>query len=91
MNHLLVLKALAADSSESPELQYLLSVCVLQAREVFDSVELAIGEPPEGPFSAVLLLSEANVLLTRRSLEAMRDRLLEGAKEVRPYRLADTG
>jgi 2-polyprenyl-3-methyl-5-hydroxy-6-metoxy-1,4-benzoquinol methylase len=91
VNDLLVLKALAADSSESPELQYLLSLCVLQAREVFGFVELATGKAPERPFSAVLLLSEANVLLTRRSLQAMRDRLLEGAAEVRPYRLADSG
>lgn len=91
MNELLVLKALAADSSESPELQYLLSLCLLHASEVFGSAELVIGEPPAGHYSAVLLLSEANVLLTRRSLEVMRDRQLGGASEVRPYRLADTG
>ena len=91
MNDLLVLKAFAPDSSESPELQYLLSLCLLEAREAFGSAELAIGEPPEGRFSAVLLIGEANVLLTRRSLRSMRDRLLSGAAEVRPYRLADTG
>lgn len=91
MNDLLVLKALAADSSESPEFQYLLSLCLLEAREVFGSAELAAGEPPAGRFGAVLQLSEANVLLARRSLRAMRGRLHAGAAEVRPYRLADTG
>jgi SAM-dependent methyltransferase len=88
---LLVLKALGDDSAESPELQYLLSLCLLHARQAFGSVELAGGAPPEGEFGAVLLLSDANVLLTRRTLEVMRDRLLAGASEVRPYRLADTG
>lgn len=95
MNDLLVLKALGADSARSPEFQYLLTLCVLHAREVFGRAELAFeGDPlPEGPFGAVLLLSEANVLLARRSLEAMRDRLADGTvgTEVRPYRLADTG
>jgi SAM-dependent methyltransferase len=88
---LLVLKALGDDSAESPEFQYLLSLCLLHARQAFGSAELAVGEPPEGEFRAVLLLSDANVLLTRRTLEVMRDRLLAGAFEVRPYRLADTG
>jgi len=88
---LLVLKALGDDSAESPEFQYLLSLCLLHARQAFGSAELAVGEPPEREFDAVLVLSDANVLLTRRTLEVMRDRLLAGASEVRPYRLADTG
>lgn len=91
MTGLLVLKSLGDDSAESPEFQYLLSLCLLHARQAFGSAELAIGEPPQGEFEAVLLLSDANVLLTRRTLEVMRDRLLAGASEVRPYRLADTG
>jgi 2-polyprenyl-3-methyl-5-hydroxy-6-metoxy-1,4-benzoquinol methylase len=91
---LLVLKAFGADSAGSPEFQYLLSLVLLQAREAFGRAELAFegqGPLPPGPFDAVLVLSDANVLLARRSLEAMRDRLLAGAAEVRPYRLADTG
>ncbi|MFL6289678.1 MAG: class I SAM-dependent methyltransferase [Thermoanaerobaculia bacterium] len=91
MTGLLVLKALGDDSAESPEFQYLLSLCLLHARQAFGSAELAVGAPPEGEFGAVLLLSGANVLLTRRTLEVMRDRLRAGAAEVRPYRLADTG
>ncbi len=93
MNDLLVLKALNDDSARSPEFQYLLSLVLLHAREAFGRAELAYeGDPlPSGPFDMVLRLSDANVLLTRRSLEAMRERLLAGAAEVRPYRLADTG
>ncbi|HEX6864533.1 MAG TPA: class I SAM-dependent methyltransferase [Thermoanaerobaculia bacterium] len=91
MTGLLVLKSLGDDSAESPEFQYLLSLCLLHARQAFGSAELAVGEPPARKFDAVLLLSDANVLLTRRTLEIMRDRLLAGASEVRPYRLADTG
>lgn len=96
MSDLLVVKTLDADSAEAPEFQYLLSHSLLEAREVFDRVELAIaGEapvPPDGRrFDAVLLLSSANVLLCRHSLAAMRDLLQTGAQEVRPYRLADLG
>lgn len=91
MTGLLVLKALGDDSAASPEFQYLLSLVLLHARQAFGSAELGVLRPPEGRFDAVLLLSDANVLLTRRTLEVMRDRLLAGATEVRPYRLADTG
>lgn len=94
MTNLLVLKTLGDDSAGSPEFQYLLSLVLLHAREAFGRAELAFegqGPLPAGPFDAVLRLSDANVLLTRRSLEAMRDRLLAGAAEVRPYRLAETG
>ncbi len=91
MTDLLVLKALGDDSANSPEFQYLLSLVLRHARQAFRSAELAVGEPPAREFDAVLLLSDANVLLTRRTLEVMRDRLLGGASEVRPYRLADTG
>ena len=93
MSELLVVKALAAESAESPEFQYLLSHCLLEAREVFDCVETVMageGPPPaERRFDAVLLLSSSNVLLCRRSLAVMRERLEAGAQEVRPYRLAD--
>jgi 2-polyprenyl-3-methyl-5-hydroxy-6-metoxy-1,4-benzoquinol methylase len=91
---LLVLKTLGADSARSPEFQYLLSLVLLHAREAFGRAELAIegeGPLPDGPFDAVLVLSDANVLLTRRSLEVLRDRLRAGAAEVRPYRLSDIG
>jgi SAM-dependent methyltransferase len=97
VTNLLVLKTLGSDSAGSPEFQYLLSLVLLHAREAFGHAELAIegrGPLPAGPFDAVLRLSDANALLTRRSLEAMRDRLLAnaaGTAEVRPYRLADTG
>lgn len=93
MADLLVVKALDADSAHSPEFQYLLSHVLLEAREVFDRVKLVIAgkERVEGTFDAVLLLSSANVLLCRRSLAALWNALEAGAREVRPYRLADAG
>ncbi|HKI02422.1 MAG TPA: class I SAM-dependent methyltransferase [Thermoanaerobaculia bacterium] len=94
MTSLLVVKALDADSAHAPEFQYLLSHSLLEAREVFDRVELLIagqGPAPEGSFDAVLLLSSGNVLLCRRSLAAMWDLLRTGCQEIRPYRLADAG
>ncbi|HEV7506110.1 MAG TPA: class I SAM-dependent methyltransferase [Thermoanaerobaculia bacterium] len=96
MPSLLIVKALDAGSAQSPELQYLLSHCLLEAREVFDSVDLAVAEdPPEplagGRFDAVLLVSSGNVLLCRRSLAAMWALLRTGLQEVRPYRLAEAG
>jgi SAM-dependent methyltransferase len=93
VSDLLVLSALEPDSAESPEFRYLLSWCLMQAREVFGSAEPWTGaEPPPDPsrFDAVLVLASNRVLLARRSLEAMRDRLGQGAGEVRPWRLADT-
>ncbi|HET9226718.1 MAG TPA: class I SAM-dependent methyltransferase [Thermoanaerobaculia bacterium] len=88
MNCLLVLESLGDDNAASPEFRYLLGLCLLHARQAFGHAELA---PAEGSFDAVLRLPDANVLLTRRSLEVMRDQLLAGASEVRPYRLAATG
>jgi SAM-dependent methyltransferase len=96
MSSLLIVKALDDDSAHAPEFQYLLSHSLLEAREVFDPVVLAVAgeqpEPPEaGRFDAVLLLSSGNVLLCRQSLAAMRDLLQTGLQEVRPYRLAEAG
>lgn len=96
MADLLVLTALEDGDSESahaPEFQYLLSHGLLEARQVFDRVEtVRAGEKRiPGTFDAVLLLSSANVLLCRRSLAAMWSALQAGAREVRPYRLADVG
>jgi 2-polyprenyl-3-methyl-5-hydroxy-6-metoxy-1,4-benzoquinol methylase len=93
MASLLIVKTLDADSAQSPEFQYLLSHTQLEAREVFDHVELVIaGEEIKGDgFDAVLLLSSGNVLLCRRSLAAMWNLLQTGLQEVRPYRLAEAG
>ena len=99
MADLLVLTALEdsnggeGESAHAPEFQYLLSHVLLEAREVFDRVVpmAAGGGRVEGRFDAVLLLSSANVLLCRRSLAAMWSALQAGAREVRPYRLADVG
>ncbi|HXO21325.1 MAG TPA: class I SAM-dependent methyltransferase [Thermoanaerobaculia bacterium] len=94
MADLLILKAEDPASAEAPEFQYLFSYCLLQAREVFGSVRLLRN--PEGLVdvggeAAVLVLGPQNILLSARSLAAMRDRLRAGAAEVRPFRLADTG
>jgi 2-polyprenyl-3-methyl-5-hydroxy-6-metoxy-1,4-benzoquinol methylase len=95
MTRLLIAKTPSADSAHAPEFQYLLSHCLLEAREVFDDVELIRGEQPEPtsgqPFDAVLVLSSGNVLLCRQSLAAMWDLLRTGLKEIRPYRLAEAG
>lgn len=94
MTDLLVLKTFDGDSAGAPEFRYLLSLVLLHAREAFGRAELAIegeGPLPAGPFDAVLRLGSANALLTRRTLEVMRDRLLAGASDVRPYLLAETG
>lgn len=96
MADLLVLTALEdsdGESAHAPEFQYLLSHVLLEARAVFDHVmPMAAGEGRvEGRFDAVLLLSSAKVLLCRRSLAAMWSALQAGAREVRPYRLADVG
>jgi SAM-dependent methyltransferase len=93
LSDLLVLTTSDSESAHAPEFRYLLSHCLLQARQVFDRVEVAEA-PPEAPpsrhFDAVLRLG-GHVLIGRRSLEAMRDALSQGASEVRPHRLADTG
>ncbi len=96
MADLLVLTALEegdGESAHAPEFQYLLSHVLLEARAVFDRVVpmAAGGGRVEGTFDAVLLLSSANVLLCRRSLAAMWSALQAGAREVRPFRLADVG
>lgn len=96
MADLLVLTALEdgeGESAHAPEFRYLHSHCLLEARAVFDRVvSMAAGAGRvDGRFDAVLLLSSANVLICRRSLAAMWRALQEGAREVRPYRLADAG
>jgi SAM-dependent methyltransferase len=93
---LLVLRRREPDGERSPELRYLFSYCLLQAREAFDRVEVLTVEEGRAPAvpgacDAVLLLASGNVLIARRSLEAMHDRLRAGASEVRPRRLADGG
>ena len=93
MSRLLIAKTLAADSARAPEFQYLLSHCLLEARKVFDDVELIQGaqlEPSSGSqFDAALVLTSENVLLCRHSLAAMWDLLRTGLEEVQPYRLAE--
>ncbi|MEP7011500.1 MAG: class I SAM-dependent methyltransferase [Acidobacteriota bacterium] len=96
MASLRILKALDPESAGSPEFRYLLSHLVLEARRVFDPVtlfenpaELPPGDP-EGT-DLYLLLSPQNVLLLAASFAAMRERLGEGATQVRPVRLTDAG
>jgi 2-polyprenyl-3-methyl-5-hydroxy-6-metoxy-1,4-benzoquinol methylase len=95
MSRLLISKTLASDSAHAPEFQYLLSHCVLEAREVFDDVELVQGEhgaPASGaPFDAVLMLGSDNVLICRQSLAEMWDRLRTGLREIRPFRFTEAG
>jgi len=93
MADLLVLKAGDADSDAAPEFRYLLSLCLLQARQVYERVTLhqeAESTPlPTGPFAAALLMGRANVLFTAASLARMRAALAAGAREARPLRFAD--
>lgn len=92
MSGLLVVAPREAESSHAPEFRYLFSHCVLQAREVFGEVTVT-EEMPKGAdgFEAVLLLGSSRVLLSRRSLAALRDQLRAGSAEARPWRLSDVG
>ena len=93
MSRLLVVAPESAESAESPELRYLVSWCLLQARQVFADVTVAGSALPEEAHGcdAVLLLGSSNILLGRRSLAALWDLLRNGCSEARPYRLADVG
>ncbi|HXU46341.1 MAG TPA: class I SAM-dependent methyltransferase [Thermoanaerobaculia bacterium] len=93
MPALQILKALAAETADSPEMRYLLSQVVLEARRAFGDAALAIdpGEVPAEPCGAYLLLGPRNVLIGERSLRAMRDRLAAGVPQVRPIRRSDSG
>lgn len=93
MSSLLVVSAEGSESAHSPELRYLVSHCLLQARHVFDHVTVAAPGAPEEArrFDAVLLLGSSNILISRRSLAALWDLLRSGCSEARPYRLADVG
>ncbi len=93
MSRLLVVLAESSESTESPELRYLVSWCLLQARQVFDEVTVSSSGLPEEArgCDAVLLLGSANVLLGRRSLAALWEKVRAGCSEARPYRLADVG
>lgn len=92
MPGLLVVAPREAESSHAPEFRYLFSHCVLQAREVFGEVTVAEAAPESlDRFEAVLLLGSSRVLLSRRSLAALRDQLRSGLAEARPWRLSDVG
>jgi SAM-dependent methyltransferase len=93
MSRLLVVPTESSESAESPELRYLISWCLLQARQVFDEVTVAGSGLPEEArgCDAVLLLGSSNVLIGRRSLAALWGLLRNGCSEARPYRLADVG
>ena len=92
MSDLLIVRAPDPDAECSPEFQYLDSYVLLQAREAFGRVvAVSLGETlPAGRCEAVLLLGP-NVLISRRSLEVMRNALRSGLAEARPWRLADAG
>lgn len=93
MHTLCILKALDPESAGSPEFRYLLAHLRLEARRLFETVTL-IENPTELPptsTSTYLLLGPQNVLLLAASLGAMRDRLDQGATQVRPMRLTDAG
>jgi 2-polyprenyl-3-methyl-5-hydroxy-6-metoxy-1,4-benzoquinol methylase len=101
MAELLLLQASDPTAAASPELGYLHSYCRLQAAAAFAGVE--VRDPKDGsaydfcsPARFVLLLGSPRVLLTARSLAAMRS-LLEapaeggqGPRWVSPRRLAAT-
>lgn len=92
MPGLLVVASREAESSHAPEFRYLFSHCLLQAREVFGDVTVAeeVPDTVEG-FEAVLLLGSSRVLISRRSLAALRGELRSGFSEARPWRLSDVG
>ncbi len=92
MPALRILKALDPESAGSPEFRHLLSQLRLEASRAFEGdVELHPNPTalPPGDCPTYLLLGPKNVLLTAASFRAMRERLAEGAAQVRPARLAD--
>jgi SAM-dependent methyltransferase len=95
MTHLRILKRQSEQDACSEESQYLLSLCLLEARRVYDHVELALVDEATTPEASsgdadVLLVGEANVFVGHRSLALMRRRLGEGYEAVWPFRLADS-
>lgn len=98
MPALRILKALDPESAGSPEFRYLLSHLHLEAHRAFPGYTVDLFEnptelPPGDPedTNTYLLLGPQNVLLLAASLRAMRERLAQGAAQVRPVRLTDSG
>jgi 2-polyprenyl-3-methyl-5-hydroxy-6-metoxy-1,4-benzoquinol methylase len=86
MVELQVVKLMRREASHSEELRHLLAMCVMQARQVFDEVRLLEITPADldgaasrfDPAVTTLILGQADALVTRRSLEAMRLVLSDG-------------
>ncbi len=95
MPALRILKALDPESAGSPEFRYLLSHLHLEARRAFPGFTVDLFENPTdlppGTAETYLLLGPHNVLLLASSLGAMRERLTQGAAQVRPVRLSEAG
>jgi SAM-dependent methyltransferase len=96
MARLCILKRQSEQDACSEESRYLLSLCLLEARRVYDRVDLLLADEATTLDAAndgadLLLAGEANVFVGHRSLALMRQRLSEGYEAVWPYRLADSG
>jgi SAM-dependent methyltransferase len=93
MSMLIIWKQLAAEDAHAPEFQFLLSVCMARARDVFGAVELhasADALPPRADAADyVLVLGREHVWLTTTSLRLMKQAIDAGAGRVEPARLSD--
>lgn len=89
-----LLRADAAEAAHAPEYVYLASWVELQARRAFEEVVLFDDREADpcaamGPGDAALLLGSERLLVTARSLTALRKALEEGADAAVPRRLAE--
>ncbi|MGD8816403.1 MAG: hypothetical protein PVJ51_04405, partial [Acidobacteriota bacterium] len=89
MTELQIIKLMRPEASRSVELRHLLRVCVTEAREIFPRVHVIAldAADQEGsrtaldPTLTTLIIGDADVLVARRSLEAMLS-ALSGGREV---------
>jgi SAM-dependent methyltransferase len=94
MRRILVLRTVRPETAQSPEFIYLESLVLGEVQAVFDR-PIVMRQPwfrgslLDRAYEAVLFLADDRVLLGRRSLQAMRDRLDAGAGVVCPRPLAE--
>lgn len=88
MSRLLVLKHQTTEADSSPELRFLLSSCVAEARRIFGEVDVVRWRPgldPDLPLAGpAIVLGSPNVFIGHQSLEVMLQALERGAGIVLP-------
>jgi 2-polyprenyl-3-methyl-5-hydroxy-6-metoxy-1,4-benzoquinol methylase len=94
MAHTLLLSAATDEATHAPEFRYLISWVELQAHRVLGEI-VAVEEAGTeleamlGPADRILVLAHERILITARSLAALRDALDAGAEAAAPRLLAE--